>query len=150
MNICELKFEQIHKCLRLEELVMGEWFGEISYILGLIGNSILFIILFIPRIDRKKSNTILAVGFCSMLVVHELLINCFKISLANATMFSLSIPSLLLCYFISEYRDGRFLFTFCLADIMYIIIRIIASCISSLFVSTMNQSVAEFIVKIGY
>lgn len=127
---------------------MGQWLGEISYILGIIGNFILFIILFTPRIERKKSNTILAVGFFSMLVVHQVLVNCFKISLANAAIFSMSIPSLFLCYFISKYRDGRFFFTFCLADIMYVIVRIISSCVSLLFKSAMTQSVAEFVVKI--
>lgn len=128
---------------------MGEWVGEISYIFGIIGNFILFIILFTPRIERKKSNTILVVGFFSMLVVHQILINCFKISLANAAVFSMSIPSLLFCYFISKYRDGRFLFTFCLADIMYIIVRILSFCASSMFESAVTQSVAEFVVKIG-
>lgn len=128
---------------------MCEWLGKTSYILGIIGNCILFIILFTPRIERKKSNTILVVGFFSMFVVHEILINYFKMSLTNAAMFSMTIPSLLLCYFISKYRDGRFLFTFCLADIIYIIIRILSSCASSLFEGAITKSVVELFIKIG-
>jgi hypothetical protein len=104
VNLWRFKFGQIHKDLILEELVMGEWLGQISYILGIIGNFILFIILFIPRIERKKSNIILAVGFFIMLIVHQVLIYGFKMSITNAGMISMSIPSLLLCYYKFYYR----------------------------------------------
>ena len=50
-----------------------------------------------------------------------------------AAAVSLSLPSLIICFILSKYRDSRFIFTFCSVDIMGFIIIFMAGIIAILF-----------------
>ncbi|GFI43750.1 hypothetical protein IMSAGC018_01425 [Lachnospiraceae bacterium] len=78
---------------------------------------IVFILLFRPRFDRKK--TVLITGICMgvlMLLNGGLLAVAGFEVLGNVFLITCTVPSLILFYVLSADRNFKFFFSFCLAD----------------------------------
>lgn len=80
---------------------------------------VLFLMLFEPRFTWKTTFIASFTGSIALLAVNTLLMIKFGSSIIlKAAFFSCTIPSLLLFFVLSKYRDGRFFFLFCLTDTM--------------------------------
>jgi len=78
---------------------------------------ILFLLLFEPRRSWRFTLTAGFAGWTAILLVN-LLLMLWKGSaiIMQAAFFTCTIPSALLFFVLSQYRDGRFFFLFCLTD----------------------------------
>jgi len=90
---------------------------NISQIWSLIGAAVFFILLFQSKYTPQRTRLIIfsvvAVLMPTAIAIYTLLGPDYIMAV---TLLSATIPSLILFYFLSEYRDGRFFFTFCLSD----------------------------------
>lgn len=78
---------------------------------------VLFLILFKPRFSLKKTLLLTVATMVPLMVLNSVLF--FLIGaekMGKLMLLSCSLPSLIFFWFISQYRDGRFFFTFCFAD----------------------------------
>lgn len=90
---------------------------DLSIIWSYIHVLILFMFLFEPRYSRKKNAfliTIFMVPLCIMNIALYIISGPEKA--AQIVMITCTIPSLIFSYIIARHRDGRLLFSFCLAD----------------------------------
>jgi len=78
---------------------------------------VLFLLLFEPRCSWKITLAVGFAGWVTLLAVNALLM-AWKgpAIIMRAAFFSCTIPSALLFFALSRYRDGRFFFLFCLTD----------------------------------
>lgn len=92
---------------------------DISFLWSMIHLIVLFLILFEPRYSWRT--TVIA-GFTGSAVLALLNVLIMVLMGAQIIMrvafFSCTIPSLLLFFALSRYRDGRFFFLFCMTDTM--------------------------------
>jgi len=78
---------------------------------------LLFLILFEPRYSWRTTFTAGFAGWTAMLAANAfLMVWQGPAIIMRAAFFTLSIPSALLFFALSQYRDGRFFFLFCLTD----------------------------------
>lgn len=92
-------------------------FKDLSIFWSLVHALVLFILLFESKYSQKKTIQ-LSLYTMGPLIIANLFLWIF---LGNAAylkimLLSCSLPSLLFFYFLAKHRDGRFLFTFCMAD----------------------------------
>lgn len=90
---------------------------NISIFWSLVHTLVMFLFLFESRFSKKKT---LKISLSTML---PLIIANFVISMlvepeqmGTLLLFTLSLPSLIVFWFLAKNRDGRFFFTFCLVD----------------------------------
>ena len=90
---------------------------DISFLWSMIHVAILFFLLFQPRYSWR---TTLRVGVpgCGALVAANVLLMVWSGHeiIMRAAFFTCTLPSALLFFLLSKYRDGRFFFLFCLTD----------------------------------
>lgn len=120
---------------------------NVSEIIICIYLAVIFSVLIELKYSIKRTFIILFVYIFTAFPVY------FKlISMGNSDGFSsavvFSAPSMLLCFFLSKYRDSRFIFTFCSVDIMGFIIVSISRAIGILFGD--NQLVVFLLLNIGF
>ena len=78
---------------------------------------VLFFLLFESRYSVKKTATLTLTAMLPLLLVNFVLL--FLLGPAKMgilILFTCSLPSLIFFWFLAKHRDGRFFFTFCLAD----------------------------------
>lgn len=78
---------------------------------------VLFMILFESRYPKKKT-LLLTIGLMGPLMIANFILLVFlgPVVMSTLLLVTCSLPSLIFFWFLSKYRDGRFLFTFCFAD----------------------------------
>lgn len=83
----------------------------------MIHTLILFLFLFESRYPRKKAMTITLATMVPLLVVNLILFVALGMEQYGTLMLlTLSLPSCIIFYLLSKYRNGRFFFTFCMVD----------------------------------
>lgn len=92
-------------------------FRDISFLWSMLHVVALFLLLFEPRYSWRKTIIIGFAGAGTLLVVNVLTMLRYGHGIImSAAFFTCTIPSLLLFFVLSKYRDGRFFFLFCLTD----------------------------------
>jgi len=90
---------------------------DISQIWSLIGAAVFFVLIFQSKYSPRRTCFII---FATVAVLLPTALTIYSVLgqeyIMSVTLFSATIPSLILFYLLSEYRDGRFFFTFCLSD----------------------------------
>jgi len=88
-----------------------------SQVWSLVGAAVFFILLFQSKYPPRKTRLII---FSIVAVLLPVALALYAVvgpeHIMGVTLMTATIPSLILFYFLSEYRDGRFFFTFCLSD----------------------------------
>ncbi len=92
---------------------------DISFLWSMLHTVVLFLILFEPRCTWRTALTVGFAGVGTLLVVNVLLMYHFGGGIVmSASFLTCTIPTLLIFFLLSKYRDGRFFFLFCLTDTM--------------------------------
>jgi len=90
---------------------------DISAFLSLFFSAVMFAMLFRPKCSPRRAYFII---FAIAAVLLPIGLTLFAVLgteyTMTVTLFTCTIPSLVLFYLLSTYRDGRFFFTFCLSD----------------------------------
>lgn len=90
---------------------------DISMLWSMLHVIILFLILFEPRFSWRTTLTAAFAGGGTLLVVNILLMYKYGNGIMmSVAFFTCTLPTLLLFFILSKYRDGRFFFLFCLSD----------------------------------
>ncbi len=90
---------------------------DISVVWSLLHILILFIFLFESRFDKRKTLVLTCIFMMPLIVLNFVGLILFGAG-AMGKIFPLTctLPSLIFFLIVAKYRDGRFLFTFCLTD----------------------------------
>lgn len=103
-----------------------------SILWALLHALVLFLLLFEPRYSKKKTLIISLSIMLPLIAVNLLLFTLLEPSGYGTLMLqSISLPSMIVFWFLSKYRDGRFFFTFCLVDTLVLEIVYVSSIINS-------------------
>jgi len=90
---------------------------NISLFWAMAHTLVLFLMLFESRYSRKKTLFLTMVTMIPLILINfvlSLFLEPEKMSLA--LLVTMSLPSLIIFWFLAKHRDGRFFFTFCLVD----------------------------------
>lgn len=92
---------------------------DISFLWSTLHVIILFLLLFEPRYSWKTTLIAGLTGCGAMLFVNvAIMFQLSCVSIMAIAFFTCTLPSMLLFFILSKYRDGRFFFLFCLTDTM--------------------------------
>lgn len=91
---------------------------DISFLWAMLHVIILFLLLFEPRYSRRATWIAALFGSAAIIAVNTAIIAWMGRSLMSVAFFTCTIPSMLLFFILSKYRDGRFFFLFCVTDTM--------------------------------
>lgn len=90
---------------------------DISIFYSLLHALVLFIMLYETRFEKKKSLVLTLCFMLPLVVLNGILFLLLETSKATMLMaLTCTLPSLIFFFLIAKRRDGRFFFTFCLAD----------------------------------
>ena len=90
---------------------------DVSFLLSMLHVMILFLLLYEPRLPWRTALTVSFAGWAAVLAGNACLMLWKGPSIImRAAFFTCTIPSALLFFALSKYRDGRFFFLFCLTD----------------------------------
>ena len=90
---------------------------EISLLWSMIHTLVLFFLLFEPRCSKKKTVIVTLTTMIPLIAVNTVLAFLLDADIMGTVMLvTLSLPSLIVFWFLAKHRDGRFFFTFCLVD----------------------------------
>lgn len=96
-------------------------FKDISIIWAMFHSLILFILLFESKYSFKKTLRFSCSTMIPLIIVNTLLfIFMDYTNYTKVMLLTCSLPSLLFFFLLAKHRDGRFVFTFCLADTLVI------------------------------
>ena len=120
---------------------------DISLIWTLVHSLILFFFLFEPKYPRRKTVILTLCTIVPLLIVNLLLFILWGFDKYGTLMLlTLSVPSCIIFYFLSKYKDGRFFFTFCIADTMVLEILYITNIIN--FYLTPKTYLSMFFIRL--
>lgn len=112
---------------------MNNWIALLGDICVILFDLLIYNRMIVPRNDSVKSKGILYTG-CGLIVVYYIIaVYVWGWPVSAAAFFCMTIPSLLLFWFFSKYRDSRFFLTFCFVDTVSLIIGYVARYIGILF-----------------
>ena len=90
---------------------------DISILWSFLHILVLFILLYEPRYPQKKSMTITLSCMIPLCVLNAVMFTVLGNDVMSKLIFlTMTAPSLVFFYIMAKNRDGRFFFTFCLAD----------------------------------
>lgn len=108
---------------------------------------VLFLMLFESRYPKKKMRAITFSTMIPLIAVNTVLTFLVDADTMGVLMLlTLSLPSLIVFWFLAKNRDGRFLFTFCLVDTVVLEIIYITSIID--FYVTPDTNILMFTVRL--
>lgn len=93
---------------------------DLSVLWALIHVLVMFILLFESRYPWKKALKLTLIGAVPLLAVNFVLYLLIDTLSYAVLLFTCVLPSLFFLWFLAKYRDGRFLFTFCLSDTLWL------------------------------
>lgn len=98
---------------------------------GLVGicNLILYIFMFQPRYKKKPTRIIMVLGAFVMTIIYNISVYEFQVNSVRASLYAMTIPSMILFYILSKYRDGRFILIFCMVDVTCLMVAFISRCV---------------------
>lgn len=92
---------------------------DLSLLWSMLHILVLYLLLFKPRCSWRTALICSCAGIGALTAINMLLIvRQGPASIMHLAFFTCTIPSLLLFFLLSKYRDGRFFFLFCLTDTM--------------------------------
>lgn len=92
---------------------------DISFLWAMLHVIILFLLLFEPRYSWRTTLITVFTGSAAIAAVNvAAMVRMGHGIIMSIAFFSCTIPSMLLYFVLSKYRDGRFFFLFCLTDTM--------------------------------
>ena len=99
---------------------MNNILRDISIVYAFFHTLIMFAALFESRYSRKKTLALTLSTMLPLIVVNILIV--FLVPSTGYTLLLLTcvVPSLVFFWFIAKHRGGRYLFTFCLADTLWL------------------------------
>ena len=90
---------------------------EISILWSMIHTLVMFILLFESRYPKRKTIVITLASMIPLIAINTVLAFVLDAdTMGTVMLLTLSLPSLIVFWFLAKHRDGRFLFTFCLVD----------------------------------
>lgn len=90
---------------------------DISILWSLFHTLILFLFLFESRYPKNKAMTLTLSTMIPLILANlALAIYLDSTTYSMLMLLTLSLPSFIIFWFLSKYRDGRFFFTFCMVD----------------------------------
>lgn len=90
---------------------------DISFMWSLIHTLVMFLFLFESRYAKKKTFTLTLATMIPLILFNFVLFVVMGLDRYGSLMLlTLSLPSLVVFWFLSKHRDGRFFFTFCMVD----------------------------------
>lgn len=90
---------------------------DISILWALIHTLLMFLFLSESRYSKRKTVVITALTMAPLILGNLALVIIFGTEIyGKIILLTLSIPSLIICFIFSKYRNGRFFFTFCMVD----------------------------------
>ena len=90
---------------------------DVSFLWSMLHVVLMFLIFFEPRYSWRPTVVFSFAGAGTLLCVNVLLMFWRGTGIVmSAAFFTCTLPSLALFFLLSEYRDGRFFFLFCLSD----------------------------------
>ncbi len=126
---------------------MSEFLRLSSAVWSLLHILVLFAFFYSPRFSKKKTAILTLVTMIPLLMVNMLLLYFLgRQYYAWIVLFVLVLPSFVFFFFLSKYRDFRFIFTFCLVDTVSIEI-IIISILADTFLGG-DKCILMFIIRI--
>lgn len=105
----------------------------INDILVLIFDLFLFTRLVSLKNDRRADRIFMYGGCTLICVAYFIALYRFHVAAAVATVFIMTIPSLLLFWCLSYYKDCRFILTFCFIDTVTLIVAFLGRCMGILW-----------------
>ena len=101
---------------------MNNIMGIICEIIVMIFNMLIYMKLIVLKKDTKLIRWLIYLGCASILAIFFLCTYFFKISEALASFVCVTLPSFVLFFALSKYKDFRFLVTFCFLDTVTLIL----------------------------
>lgn len=95
-------------------------FKDLSVLWAIIHVLVMFILLFESRYPWRKALRLTLAGSIPLLAANFLLYLFIDTLSYTVLLITCVVPSLLFLWFLAKYRDGRFLFTFCLSDTLWL------------------------------
>lgn len=90
---------------------------EISLVWSMLHTLVIFILLFESRYSKKKTRFITGLTMIPLSIINLIIAASLSAEqMGMALLVTLSLPSLVVFWFLAKHRDGRFFFTFCLVD----------------------------------
>lgn len=90
---------------------------DLSLLWSMIHTLILFLLIFPSRYSNRKTLFLSLITMLPLIVLNLLLFIIFEAAdYAFIMLLLLSLPSMIVFWILSKYRDGRFFFTFCMVD----------------------------------
>ncbi len=120
---------------------------DISILWAMVHTLIMFMFLFESRYEKKKTLYITLGTMIPLILVNLLLF--VKLGFdgySTLMLVSLSLPSCIVFWFLSKYRDGRFFFTFCMIDTTVLEIVYITNILD--FYTTNESHLVMFLVRL--
>ena len=118
-----------------------------SLLWSMVHTLVLFLMLFESRYPKKKMRAITFSTMIPLIAVNTVLTFLVDADTMGVLMLlTLSLPSLIVFWFLAKNRDGRFLFTFCLVDTVVLEIIYITSIID--FYVTPDTNILMFTVRL--
>ena len=120
---------------------------DISILWAMVHTLIMFMFLFESRYEKKKTLYITLGTMIPLIIVNLLLF--VKLGFdgySTLMLVSLSLPSCIVFWFLSKYRDGRFFFTFCMIDTTVLEIVYITNILD--FYTTNESHLVMFLVRL--
>ena len=120
---------------------------DISILWALFHTLILFLFLFESRYPKRKTMTLTLSTMIPLILANlALFLYLDAATYSMLMLLTLSLPSFIVFWFLSKYRDGRFFFTFCMVDTIVLEIVYITSILN--YYITPDTNILMFTVRL--
>ncbi|MBE6670909.1 MAG: GHKL domain-containing protein [Ruminococcaceae bacterium] len=124
-----------------------ELLKSISIMWSMLHALVLFILLFVPRYDKKKTMTIILFTVVPLVVVNFLIFMFIGLEKYGMLMvLTLTVPFCIVFWFLSKYRGGRYFFTFCMVNTVVVEIIYLTSILN--FYIAPDRYIFTFLIRI--
>lgn len=124
--------------------------SAINDILVVIFDLFLFTRLVSLKNDRRSERIIMYGGCTLICVVYFIAVYHFRVATSVATVTIMTIPSLILFWCLSNYKDCRFLLTFCFIDTITLIVAFLGRCMGVYWGKQGYAAAAGFLLLLAF